>query len=196
MAKEDLLREIDKAFDEAGEKDGWMYRSYKNLHRLKQLSHFQIFDINWFPGAARIIDLVDQLHTIETSVKDFLAIAKLLDLNIDSTQSKEVIAKIVKDNKDWRAKSFQLDTMKKIDLRKQQLEPLYEQLKKFGYHTNLLPRQIEFKRWILDALNEDGTPETIYLNESDNENYVWVQSNKKNFICLVDAVEMGLIEII
>lgn len=194
MAKEELLREIDVAFEEAGEKDSWLYRSYQNLSQLNQLSHFQIFEINWFPGAAKILNLIDQLHTIVTSKEDFLSIAKLLNLTIDPNSEKEEVVEQVKNQQSWRAKSFELDRLKRVDLRKQKLKPLYVELKKFGYHTTLLPQQTEFKRWILDVENNIGEKETIYLNESDQGNFVLVQSDKNDFICVLDAVDTGLIE--
>ncbi|PGQ88157.1 hypothetical protein [Priestia megaterium] len=193
MAKEELLRDIDVAFEEAGEKESWLYDSYRNLYRLNQLSHFQIFELNWFPGAARILNLIDQLHTIVTSKEEFLSIAKLLNLTLDPSLDKAEIAQQVKKHQSWRAKSFDLDAMKKIDLRKQQLKPLYDELSKWGYKTKLLPKQMEFKKWILDATNREGETETIYLNESDEGNYVLVQSTT-DLICVLDAVESGLIE--
>ena len=194
MAKQQLLDEIAEAFQDAGQYDGWLYESFQNLFRLKQLSHFQIFEINWFPGAARILELVDQLHTIETSKEDFLKISQLLDLQIDNSLSKEEIARQVKSHKSWKAKSFELDTIKKIDIRKQELTPLYRELRKYGYETNLLPKQVKFKRWILDAVNIEGELETIYLNESDQNNYVMVQSNKNHFICILNVEGIGLIK--
>ena len=194
--KEELLREIDIAFEKSGKKDSWLYDTFQNLFRLNQLSHFQIFEINWFPGAAHILNLIDQLHTIETSKEDFICISKLLNLDVNPELDKEVIANLVKSQKSWRAKSFELDTTKKLDLRKEKLQPLFEELRRFGYQTNSLPKQIEFKRWIVDAINENGEIETIYLNESDNTNKVMVQSDKNEFICILDGVGTGLIEII
>ena len=183
--KEELLREIDIAFEKSGKKDSWLYDTFQNLFRLNQLSHFQICEINWFPGAAHILNLIDQLHTIETSKEDFICISKLLNLDVNPELDKEVIANLVKSQKSWRAKSFELDTTKKLDLRKEKLQPLFEELRRFGYQTNSLPKQIEFKRWIVDA-----------INESDNTNKVMVQSDKNEFICILDGVGTGLIEII
>ena len=194
MAKQQLLDEITEAFKDAGQYDSWLYESFQNLLRLKQLSHFQIFEINWFPGAARILELIDQLHTLETSKEDFLRISQLLNLQLDNSLSKEEIVREVKSQKSWKAKSFELDTIKKIDIRKQELAPFYKELRKYGYETNLLPKQIKFKKWIVDAVNSEGELETIYLNESDHNNYVMVQSNKNHLICILDVEEIGLVK--
>lgn len=196
MAKEKLIEEIVEAFKDADQHESWLFQSFENLLRLKQLSHFYIFEINWFPGAARILDLIDQLHTIETPKEDFMKIAQLLNLQVDNNLSKEEIARQVKSNKNWRVKSFELDRIKNIDMRKEELEPLYNELRKFGYETNLLPKQIRFKRWILDAVNPEGEVETIYLNESDQNNYVMVQSHKNHLICILNVEETGLIKML
>lgn len=194
MGKRELIREIDNTFKEAGQYDEWIYREYKSLYELGQLARFQIFDMNWFPGAAKILYLVDQLHTLMTPKEDFITMASLLNLDIDPKTSKSKIVEIVKSQKNWRTKAFELDTMKQMNSAKSRLQPLYEQLKKFGYKTDMLPRQVSFRRWMLDAENLSGTKETLYLNESDVGHSLLIQSTYNSFVGIIADADNLLVE--
>ena len=194
MTREELLLEIDVAFEESSKLDSWEYKNFKNLLERKQLSHFQIFEISWFPGAAKIMDLVDKLHSIETPKQDFLNMAKILGIEIDESLPKSEIAKIVKSNKNWKVSSSRLNLCKKVDMRRQRLQPLFNELKRYGYETDMLPQQVVHDKWIVDATNEEGEKETLYLNESPDKNYVLVQSFKNDVICVLGLEESGLIQ--
>lgn len=184
MRKRELMREIDIAFEEAGQKDEWIYRSYKNLLELNQLVHFQIFEINWFNGAAKIIQLVDQLHTQTTPKEDFLLLAEMLEIPVkDNITKKELVAR-VKGNPNWRVKAFDLEREKAKYHRRQALQPLYDHLASLGYRANVLPREITRGKWMLDATNHEGLKETIYLNESENRDSILIQSTFNDFIDL------------
>ena len=194
MIRDELLREIEEAFCEAGKLGGWEYKNFLTLLQHRQLSHFQIFEIGWFPGAAKIMDLVDQLHSVETPKQDFLDMADLMGIEIDENLSKIEIAKIIKSRKDWKVCSYNLEINKRLDLRKEKLAPLYKEFEKYGYKTDMLPKQVTPDKWIVDATNSNGEIETLYLNESPDKNYVLVQSYKHDVICVLNLEESGLIE--
>jgi hypothetical protein len=181
MVTGELLQLIDSAFEEAGKKNDWLYKSYTDLRKLNKLAHFQIFKMNWFNGASRILLLIDELHTQMTSREDFISVAKLLNLEIDENESKDELARNIKKHNNWRVKFFELEQMQNLSRRKEQLKPLYDKLKQFGYMTELLPRQIKYKLWVLDVINQYGEIETIYLNESSNGK-ILIQSTYNDYI--------------
>lgn len=182
MRVRDLVRAIDLAFEEAGQKGDWLHRSFHSLYELEQLVHFQIFEINWFIGAQDILDLVDQLHSAVTSKEDFVSMAEMLDIDLPSRISKKELVKKVKSHKSWRLKAFELENRKKLEMRRQTLQPLFLYLASLGYQTEALPRQVSFGRWMVDCTNLDGAAETIYLNENESGDLVFIQSDKHDFI--------------
>lgn len=182
MRVRDLVRAIDLAFEEAGQKDDWLHRSFHSLYELEQLAHFQIFEINWFKGAQDILNLVDQLHSAVTSKEDFVAMAEMLEFNLPSRMSKKELAKRVKAHKSWRLKAFELENRKKLEMRKQTLQPLFLHLAALGYQTEELPRQVNFGRWMVACADLNGAAETIYLNENESGDLVFIQSDKHDFI--------------
>ena len=184
-----LLKEIDLAFEEAGKKDDWLYTQYKNFYELNQLSHFQIFELNWFPGAAKIMKLVDQLHSLVTPKHDFIEMAKLLKLQVNSRMTKEELVEVVKSHPSWRSKSFELEKVQRFNIRKRTLKPLYDYLAKLGYKTELLPIQVSYGKWMIDATNESGVPETIYLNESPEGDAMLIQSTFNDYIGFVEGTK-------
>ncbi|MGE7305800.1 hypothetical protein AAXE64_27000 [Priestia megaterium] len=184
MNKRELMKEIDFAFERARKKDDWIYKQYKNFYELNQLSHFQIFKINWFNGAAQIMSLIDQLHTLVTSKEDFVALAKLSGIEVTSKMKKSELAELVKANPSWRSKTFELERLRRVDLRKRTLQPLYEHLSSLGYETDLLPVKVSYGKWMVDATNKSGVPETIYLNESPEGDSLLIQSTYNDFISI------------
>jgi hypothetical protein len=182
MRVRDLVRAIDLAFEEVGQKDDWLHRSFHSLYELGQLAHFQIFEINWFRGAQDIVDLVDQLHSAVTSKEDFVAMAELLGMDLPNRISKKELAKMVKAHKSWKLKAYELENRKKLERRKAALQPLFLHLASLGYHTEALPRQVSFGRWMVDCTNLIGAAETIYLNENESGDSVFIQSDKHDFI--------------
>ena len=193
MTKEELLARIEESFEQLGQRDSWIYMSYQNLYKKKQLDRFKIFKINWFPGAEDLLELIDELHTLETSKDDFIKIGKLLELEIDKDISKQEIAKLIKSNKSWKTKSYELERNKQFDKKRICLEPLYKELALYGYITSELPQNIKYKRWVLECV-KDGKVETLYLSENDESNYLLVQSNKEPIIAVLDLEKMGLCE--
>lgn len=182
MRIRELVRAIDLAFEEAGQKDEWIHRSFHSLYELNQLVHFQIFDINWFNGANKIVDLVDQLHSATTSKEDFLVMAEMLAIKLPTRITKKELVEKVKANHKWKLKAFELENRKKLEMRKATLQPLFIHLDSLGYRTDNLPRMVSLRRWMIDALNPDGAKETIYLNESESGDLVFIQSSKHDFI--------------
>lgn len=193
MTKEELLIRIEESFEKLGQRDNWIYRSYKNLYKKKQLDRFRVFEINWFPGAENLLELIDELHTLETSKEDFIEIAKLLELEFDEKESKKEIASLIKSHKSWRTKSFELERNKSFDEKRISLEPLYKELFKYGYSTTELPQTIGYKKSILECV-KDGELETLYLHESDASNLLLIQSDKEPIIAVLDLAKSGLVE--
>ena len=128
------------------------------------------------------MDLVDQLHTAMTSKDDFIAMAEMLYIEVPSRITKKELAKRVKAHKSWRLKAFELENRKKLEDRKQSLQPLFLHLASLGYQTEALPRQVSFGRWMVDCTNPAGAAETIYLNENDSGDSIFIQSDKHDFI--------------
>lgn len=182
MRKRELLREIELAFEEAGQTDEWLHRSFRSLYELNQLSHFQIFELNWFNGAAKILVLVDELHSAMTSKEDFLEMAEMLGIDLPSRISKKELATVVKENRSWRVKAFDLENRKKWYNRKLSLQPLFDHLASLGYKTDSLPKQVDFRRWMVDCMNRRGDKETLYLNENESGDLVFIQSTFNDFI--------------
>lgn len=182
MRIRELVRAIDLAFEEAGQQDEWIHRSFHSLYELEQLAHFQIFEMNWFNGAQQIVDLVDQLHSATTSKEDFITMAELLNIPLPSRYTKKTLVHMVKSNRSWRLKAFELENRKKLESRKQTLQPLFIHLASLGYRTDKLPRMVSLHRWMIDALNREGVNETIYLNENEGGDLVFIQSSRHDFI--------------
>lgn len=187
MKRRELFKEIEATFREAGKMNDWIYYEFKNLYRRNQLVRFQIFEISWFSGAQKILDLVDELHTVVTDKDEFIAIANLLHLDIRPQMSKKKIVEIVKDHPSWKVKAMELENLKLLDTRKKDWQPFYEKLKQFGYSTELLPKQIGIHKWIVDATNQEGIKETLYLNEDDRSNSIWIQSTYNNVVGIIQS---------
>lgn len=192
--KRALVKEINETFEKAGKLNDWIHNEFRSLYELNQLARFQIFDLNWFPGAARIMDLVDQLHTIVTPKEDFLSIASLLHLKLHDHMSKQHIVEVVKAHRDWRTKSFEFEILKQFECSRLKLAPLYAFLAEAGFKTDQLPAQIGTNKWMLNAQDGNGNWETLYLNQSDRSDRLMIQSATGAFIGVITQAENLLCE--
>jgi hypothetical protein len=114
--KRDLRLVINDKFIELGMNgDHHIFREYKKLLMHHQLERFYISDLDWFKGAADLIELVDQLHTQLTPAEDFHILAEMLDLEVPETLSKEELAQLVKAHPSWKAKAFDLELQRRLD---------------------------------------------------------------------------------
>lgn len=90
-------------------------KDYKNLLFYHQLERFQIADIDWFKGAADLLNLVDQLHTQMTTVEELHQLAEMLNIEVPESIGKEELAQLVKSHPDWKVKAFELDLQSRLD---------------------------------------------------------------------------------
>lgn len=193
MSHKELIDKIDTVFELVGKKNDWIYNSYITLRDLNQLDHFHIYEMNWFEGASEILNLIDTLHTEMTPKEDFIYMAKMLNISINPNNPKKVIAAQVKKFDAWKAKSFELEHIRRIENRKKQMKPLYQKLSELGYMTELLPRQIQYKTWVVDAINPYGQIERLYLNEGRTGKVI-VQSDEQAHIGILENVNHVLCE--
>lgn len=114
--KRDIRLIINEKFIELGMNgDHHIFREYKKLLMHNQLERFYISDLDWFKGAADLINLVDQLHTQLTPIEDFRILAEMLDLEVPEEVSKEELAQLVKSNPVWKVKAFDLEIQRRLD---------------------------------------------------------------------------------
>ncbi|WP_182101690.1 hypothetical protein [Niallia taxi] len=68
---------------------------------------------------------------------------------------------------------------------------LHRELKRFGYTTELIPKQINKTLWMINAVNCFGEISTIYLNEGRTGKVV-MQSDEHAHIGIYEKEYLGL----
>jgi hypothetical protein len=114
--KRDLRLIVNEKFAELGMNGSHhVFREYKALLFSHQLERFFISDIDWFKGAAELLELVDQLHTQLTSLEDFIKLAERLNMEVPASIDKMKLAEWVKSNPNWKVKAFELEVQRRLN---------------------------------------------------------------------------------
>lgn len=195
MGQKELVNHIIGLFREANMDDHWICQDFKKLYDRNQLIHFQIFEMNWFPGADRILSSVDELHSMMTPKRHFIAMAEMLGLEFPASISKEALVGLIKKQKNWKIVALDFESQQSAEARKECLAPIYEGLEDLGYYTNRFPKQIRVRTWIVEAVNEKGRRETVYLNKSPNGETVMIQSTFQSFVGTIEDKHNSLVPV-